>query len=53
MYNSIPTETAAEYHEARTVSKVVEGTATKAEYLDGIVFLNAKENHMTEFPKAE
>ena len=38
--NSIPTETAAAYEEARTVSKVVEGAATKAEYIDGIGFLN-------------
>ena len=40
MSNAIPTETVAAYEEARTVSKVVEGAATKAEYIDGIGFLN-------------
>ena len=50
--NAIPTETVAAYKEARTVSKVVEGAATKSEYLDGIGFLNGKGNPMTAFPKA-
>ena len=40
IYNTITTEAAAAYKEARTVSKVVEGAATKAEYIDGIGFLN-------------
>ena len=52
MSNPIPTETPAAYEEARKVSNVVEGTAAKAEYLDGIGFLNGKENPMTEFTKA-
>ena len=52
MSNVIPTETEAAHEEARKVSKVVEGAATKAEYLDGIVFLNEKGNPMTEFPKS-
>ena len=45
--NAIPTETAAAYEESGTVSKVVEGAATKAEYLDDIGFLNGKGNAMT------
>ena len=52
MSNAIPTETSESCKEARTVSKVVEGTATKAEYLDGIRFMNGKGNPMTAFPKA-
>ena len=52
MSNTIPTETAAAYEEARTVSKVVEGATTKAEYLDGIGCLNGRVNPMTAFPKA-
>ena len=52
MSNSIPTETTAAYEEARTVSKVVEGSTTKAGYLDGIVFLNVKGNPITAFPKS-
>ena len=51
MSNTIPTETAAAYEEARKVPKFVEGDATKAEYLDGIGFMNRKGNPMTEFPK--
>ena len=43
---------AAAYEEARTVSKIVEGAVTKAEYLDGIGFMNGKGNPMTEFPDA-
>ena len=42
MSNDIFTETIAEYEEARKASKVLEGTATNAEYLDGIGFLNEK-----------
>ena len=49
--NAIPTETAAAYEGARTVSKVVEGAVTKADYLDGIVFLDVKGNPMTAFSK--
>ena len=52
MSNAICTETSAAYEEARTVSKVVEGAATKADYLDGIGFINGKGNPMTSFPKA-
>ena len=52
MSNAIPTETASTYEEARTIYKVVEGAATKAEYLDGIVFMNGEVNPMTEFTKA-
>ena len=52
MYNTIPTETAVAHEEERKVSKVVEGAATKSEYLDGIGFLNGKGDHMTEFTKA-
>ena len=51
--NNIPTEVAVAYKEARTASKVVEGAATKADYLYGIIFLNVKGNSMTDFPKAE
>ena len=51
MSNAVPTETAAAYEEARTVSKVAEGAATKAEYLDGIGFMNGKINPMTAFTK--
>ena len=50
--NTIPTETAAAYKEARMVSKVVEGSATKLKYIDGIGFLKGKGNTMTAFPKA-
>ena len=53
MSNTIINETAAAHNKARTVSKVVEGAATKAEYLDGILFPNGKGNPMTEFTKAE
>ena len=42
---------AAAYEEARTVSKIVEGAVTKAEYLDGIGFMNGKINPMTAFTK--
>ena len=52
IYNTITTEAAAAYKEARTVSKVVEGAATKADYLDGIRFINGKGIPMTDFPKA-
>ena len=51
MSNSIPTEMVAAYEEARKVFEFVEGDATKADYLDGIGFLNRKGNPMTEFPK--
>ena len=47
---AIPIETSAAYKEARIISKVVEGAAMKAEFLDGIVFLNWKMNPMTESP---
>ena len=53
MSNAIYTEMAAAYEEARAVSKVVQGAATKAENLDGIGYLNGKFNSMTEFPKVE
>ena len=51
MSNVIPTETAAEYKEARMVSNVVEGATTKSGYLNGIGFLNGKGDPMTAFPK--
>ena len=37
---AIHIETSAACKEARIISKVVEGAAMKAEFLDGIVFLN-------------
>ena len=52
MSNAIHTETAAAYEESRTISKVVEGNAAKAEYLDGIGFINRKGNPMKAFLKA-
>ena len=52
MSNSIPTEMVAAYEEARKVSKVVEGTSTKAEYLDDIGFMDGKGNLMKAFTKA-
>ena len=52
MSNTILNETAAAHNKARTVSKVVEGSTTKAGYLDGIVFLNVKGNPITAFPKS-
>ena len=52
MSNDIFTETIAEYEEARKASKVVEGTSTKAEYLDDIGFMDGKGNLMKAFTKA-